>query len=35
LVVDRETVMYEEITIKGNWDFWDPAGYFDTCYGKH
>ena len=24
----------ESIYIQGTWDYWEPAGYFDTCYGK-
>lgn len=33
--VDRVVLLQEQITVQGNWTYWDPAGYFDTCYGQH
>ena len=32
--VDGDILLSERIWIEGDWDFWEPAGYFDTCYGK-
>jgi serine/threonine-protein kinase len=32
--VDGEVVMREQITFSGDYTYWYPAGYFDSCYGK-
>lgn len=34
IIIDGVTFMKEQIEIVGNWDYWHPAGVFDTCYGK-
>jgi serine/threonine protein kinase len=32
--IDGDILLREKIWIEGDWDFWVPAGYFDSCYGK-
>lgn len=32
--IDGIPVMSESIYIDGDWDYWDPVGYFEGCYGK-
>ncbi|NIM95683.1 MAG: protein kinase [Anaerolineales bacterium] len=32
--IDGVVLLQEQIWIEGDWDYWYPAGYFDTCYGK-
>ncbi len=34
ILVDEVMLLSEEITVLGNWTFWEPGGYFDSCYGK-
>ena len=34
ILVDDAVLMSEEVTVLGNWTFWEPGGYFDSCYGK-
>ena len=34
ILIDDVELMREEFTVVGNWTFWEPGGYFDTCYGK-
>jgi hypothetical protein len=31
--VNNETLLREQINISGNWDYWDPAGTLNSCYG--
>lgn len=32
--VNGDIVLLEEIQFSGSWNYWSPAGFFDTCYGK-
>jgi hypothetical protein len=32
--IDDKILLQENLTIQGNWKYWDPAGYFNSCYGK-
>jgi hypothetical protein len=32
--INGVVLLQETINVQGNWDYWDPAGYFNTCYGK-
>lgn len=32
--INGETLLDEKIEVKGNWQYWDPAGVFRQCYGK-
>jgi hypothetical protein len=32
--INGVVLLREQIWVEGDWDFWEPAGYFDTCYGK-
>jgi len=32
--VEGIVIAEKTIEIKGNWEYWDPAGEFYTCYGK-
>jgi hypothetical protein len=34
ITIDDEVIMSEQVYIDGNWSYWEPAGVFDTCYGK-
>ncbi len=34
ILIDDIELLNEEFEVLGNWTFWDPGGYFDTCYGK-
>lgn len=34
IFVDGNRIMSDYIYVEGNWDYWDPAGYFGSCYGK-
>jgi serine/threonine protein kinase len=34
VIINGETLLSETIHVQGNWDYWDPAGYFNTCGGK-
>lgn len=31
--VNGMTLLVEQITLAGNWTYWDPAGILDSCYG--
>jgi len=31
--VDSDVLLSEQINISGNWDYWDPAGTLNSCYG--
>lgn len=31
--VNRKVLLHEQIVVSGNWDYWDPAGTLDRCYG--
>ena len=32
--INGVVLLQEILRVQGNWDYWDPAGYFNTCYGK-
>ena len=32
--VDGKVVWKESLFVEGDWDYWSPAGYFGSCYGK-
>jgi hypothetical protein len=34
ILLDGVTVLREQLTVSGNWQFWFPAGVFNTCYGR-
>ncbi len=34
ITVGGKVLMKETLEIQGDWDYWDPAGTFNTCYGK-
>ncbi len=34
ITVGGKLIMKETLEIQGDWDYWDPAGTFNTCYGK-
>lgn len=34
IIIDDVIILQESIYIQGDWDYWDPAGYFDQCYGN-
>lgn len=33
IIVDGNVLLTQEIKVNGNWDFWDPAGTLNSCYG--
>ncbi len=33
--VNDEVVLKDEISINGNWEYWDPAGTFYTCHSTN
>jgi len=33
ILVNDKVVLSEEITITGNWTYWDPAGTINACHG--
>ncbi|MBN2385534.1 MAG: serine/threonine protein kinase [Anaerolineales bacterium] len=32
--IDGVLLLRETIAFEGTWDYWDPAGSFETCYGR-
>ena len=34
ITIGEMTVLQESIEVAGNWTFWEPAGLFNSCYGK-
>lgn len=34
IIIDGVVVMQESIFIQGDWDYWSPAGTFNSCYGQ-
>ena len=34
ITVDGEIVLQESLVVEGSWTYWDPAGFFGSCYGK-
>ncbi len=34
ILINGVSVLENTIIVDGNWDYWDPAGYFSSCYGK-
>jgi hypothetical protein len=33
IIVDDKVVLKDQITVNGNWDYWDPAGTINACHG--
>jgi len=33
IIVNGQVLLSEQIYISGNWDYWDPAGTLNSCYG--
>lgn len=33
VIVDGNVLLNEKITVSGDWDYWDPAGTLNSCYG--
>jgi len=33
--INGAVLLQQTIHVQGNWDYWDPAGFFNTCTGKH
>ncbi len=33
ITVNDEILLREQINVSGNWDYWDPAGSINSCYG--
>jgi hypothetical protein len=33
IIVDGDVLLNEQISVSGNWDYWDPAGTLNSCYG--
>jgi hypothetical protein len=34
VLINNQVLLSETIDVLGNWNYWSPAGYFNTCYGK-
>jgi hypothetical protein len=34
ITIDGEIVLQETLQVEGIWSYWDPAGFFGSCYGK-
>lgn len=34
ITVNNQEVLKDGLWVEGQHDYWDPAGYFDACYGK-
>jgi len=34
IFVNDEIILQEQITVNGNWNYWDPAGIIIACHGK-
>lgn len=32
--VNGAVLLQEQIQVQGKWDYWDPAGSFNSCYGQ-
>jgi len=33
IMVNNEVVLRDQITVNGNWNYWDPAGTINACHG--
>ena len=34
IIINGVVLLNEQIYVSGDWDYWDPAGNFNSCYGK-
>lgn len=34
ITVNNSVLLREQLVVEGTWDYWFPAGTFNTCYGK-
>jgi hypothetical protein len=34
ILVDGREILHDFVRISGSWSYWDPAGTFNSCYGK-
>jgi hypothetical protein len=34
ITVSNNVLLREQLVVAGNWNYWTPAGTFNTCYGK-
>ena len=34
IIVDDVVILREQIMVEGTWTYWEPAGTFNSCYGK-
>jgi hypothetical protein len=33
IMINDEIILKDQITVNGNWNYWDPAGTINACHG--